>query len=130
MRLLPSSAFATWGRASFSKRHTAERRVAAKLQKTDVVYSNYRNTGDLVFLRTGVLAPSNANTIPYEKVRLEDLPKGSYVYLNSDKTDSLAKSYHYKNPPLADHPPANWKKIWSMGHSSLYVVNGGQEPKK
>jgi hypothetical protein len=115
--------------------------VAARLGEADVIYTDYRTAANLVFFRTGLLLPSNATTIAWdkgdqtrlllpsnvptitrEKVDQGKIPTGAYVLVNKDKIDFLKKSYKYETPDFVAKPPSTWKRVWISGNASLYVV--------
>ncbi len=98
------------------------RDVLPKLDKSNVVYTDFRTASVLVFLRTGKLSSSNSTTVPYENVPLDTLKPGSLVFINQDKLDFLTLSYGYKIPELVSHPPKTWEHIWGEKRSALFRV--------
>jgi hypothetical protein len=102
-----------------------ERNVAARLRKADIVYTDYRTAANLVFFRTGLLLPSDATTIAWEKkVGQGEIPNGAYVFVNKDKTDFLKKSYKYDHPDFVGKPPSTWERVLIYRNASLYLVGG------
>jgi hypothetical protein len=79
---------------------------------------------NLVFFRTGLLLPSNATTIAWEKIDVRKIPNGAYVLINKNKIDSLKKNYKYENPDFVTKPPSTWERVWIYGNASLYAVGG------
>ena len=112
--------------STMSRPEQVERKVAARLGEADVIYTDYITAANLVYFRTGLLLPSNATTIAWEKVDIGKIPNGAYVLVNKDKTDFLKQSYKYEDPDFATKPPSAWERIWTYGNASLYVVDGKQ----
>lgn len=107
-----------------SRPEQVERKVSARLDKTDIVYTDYRTAANLVFFRNGVLSPSTTTTISWEHVKREQIPNGAYVLFNRDKTDLLAKAYKYETPISLLQGSRSWTKVWAFGNAELYLVNG------
>jgi 4-amino-4-deoxy-L-arabinose transferase-like glycosyltransferase len=99
-----------------------ERNVVKRLRQTDVVYTDYRTASNLVFFRNGLLLPSNATTIAWEKEDQRKIPKGAYVLANKNKINFLNKSYKYEIPDFVARPPSTWERVWTYGNADLYLV--------
>jgi hypothetical protein len=67
------------------------RDVVPLLSASDIVYTDVETAGDLVFFRTGKLLPYDDATIAYEGLAIDDMRAGSYVLVNKDTVDFLAK---------------------------------------
>ena len=91
------------------KQNGMERKLATSLRETDIVYTDCRTAANLVFFGTGLLSPSDAATIPYEKADQRTIPKGAYVFVNHEMVDFLQKSYGYEGPEFAAKPPSTWR---------------------
>ena len=101
-----------------------ERNLAVRLGWGDVVYTDYRTAANLVFFRTGSFLPSTATTIAWEKVDQRTIQKGTYVFMNKNKTEFLTKSYKYESPEFVARPPSTWQRVWSQDNAELYFVGG------
>jgi len=113
----------------WSRPERTEREVAAKVDGTDIIYTDYRTASSLVFFRAGSLSPSTATTIPYENMDAEAMEAGAYVLLDNDMTDFLVRSYDYRPPPFVHAPPQTWRRVWADGMSILFQIPrtlGGQ----
>lgn len=97
-----------------------DRTVSTLLSADDVIFSDYRTIGNLVFLREGLLAKSSATNRPWENTSLSELPDGAYVLINEGKLKFLASAYKYVPPMYALSPPASWKKVYSGPNGHLY----------
>ena len=104
------------------KPQQVQHEVTALLQASDVIYTDFRTAADLVFLRTGLLLPSNENTIPWENVNEREFPHGAYVLIHKDNTEFLTSAYKYESPVFALRPPSAWKRVGSYGNADLYLV--------
>jgi hypothetical protein len=104
-----------------------ERRVSVRLDKYDIVYTDFRTAANLVFFRTGVLSPSNATTRSWESVNAQQMPNGAYVLFNKSKVKFLSGAYKYAAPSFASEPPPSWKLIWTYDNADLYLVGSNQE---
>jgi hypothetical protein len=105
-----------------SRPEQVERNVVKRLRDTDVVYTDYRTARNLVFFRTGLLLPSNATNIAWEKEDQRKIPKGAYVLANNNKINFLNKSYKYKIPDFVAKPPSTWERVWTYSNADLYLV--------
>jgi hypothetical protein len=99
-----------------------ERLISTKIKSDDIIYTDYKTARSLTFFRTGTLSPCNAKTIPYEDLRSDDIPKGTYVLIDNDLNKFLFKSYNYKFPVWLDRIPSNWVKVWSGMDAVLYKI--------
>jgi hypothetical protein len=111
-------------RSSMSRPQHVERNAVTRLRDTDVVYTDFRTARNLVFFRTGLLLPSNATTIAWEKEDLRKIPKGAYVLANKNTTNFLKITYKYKIPDFVASAPLTWEKVWTYRNADLYLVGG------
>ncbi len=112
------------GRKIYTSRpEQIERRVAARLTKDDVIYTDFRSATSLVFFRTGSLEPADSKTIPWEGTKLDQIPNGAYVLVEKAKITSLAVIYKYESPSYVLQPPLNWKIVQDYTGGELYQVN-------
>jgi 4-amino-4-deoxy-L-arabinose transferase-like glycosyltransferase len=135
-------------RRLMSRPEQIERRVAARLAKDDIVYTDYRSAASLVYFRTGALLPANfffrtestvfhlgqgndkallpanSKTIPWESIRQEQIPSGAYVLVDKTKVNFMAKNYKYEPPSFVSHPPPSWKIVWNSTEDELYLASG------
>ena len=105
------------------KPQQVQRNVAARLQSSDVIYTDFRTAADLVFFRTGLLLPSNATTIPWEGVDEKGFPEGAYVLINKENIDFLSTTYKYEIPSFVAKPPSTWRRDRSYSSADLYVIH-------
>ncbi len=98
-----------------------ERITASRVQEDDIVFSDYRSTRSLAFLRAGVLG-THAFTKPYEGLSAQEIPAGSYVLIDRHMTRFLERAYKYVRAPFEDDPPETWAEVWSSEDASLYKV--------
>jgi len=96
--------------------------VSQILAADDVVFSDPRSIGNLVYLRDRKLAPSSRNSRAWDDLSLADLPEGSYVLINAEKLGLLTSAYKYVPPAFATSPPDRWEKVPSTSGSHLYRV--------
>ena len=59
-----------------------ERKMVSLLDEDDVLFTDMRSAGNIIFLRNGVLEERTLTTIPFEEIAPESLPAGS---LHSDQ---------------------------------------------
>ena len=106
----------TWGRTE-----TVEREVAKILRPSDIVYTDYRTAGNLIFFRDGRLASASETTIPWETAKLEEAKSGTYILVNVNKINFLSKNYKYKAPAFVNYAQHSWKKVGGFGRATLYA---------
>jgi hypothetical protein len=107
-----------------SRPEQIERRVTARLDKRDIVYTGYRTAANLVFFRAGTMSRFDETTMTWENVKPEQIPNGTYVLFNKPKVSFLADAYKYAAPSFASHPPRSWKAVWTYEDAELYLVSG------
>ena len=115
-----------WGSLR-SRPEEVERIVSLKLTQKDVVYTDYRTAGSLVFFRTGSLSSRTDTTIPYEDLIVADMRSGAYVLVDRNMTNFLTKSYGYRSPGFIETPPKTWQDVWKGRNAVLYQVMGQPE---
>lgn len=106
----------------FSRPEHTAREVAARVGKTDVIYTDFRTARNLVFFRTGLLAPSTTTTIAYENIDPRDMKLGAYVLIEKNMTDFLHTSYKYEPPGFVNAPPKTWRHVWADGKAILFQI--------
>ncbi len=111
-------------RSHMSRVQQVERTLTARLGEGDVIYTDYRTAANLVFFRAGLLVPSTATTIPWEKESEQTIPEGAYVFVNKSMINFLKKTYKYESPEFAARTPAKWERVLSLENGDLYVVRG------
>jgi 4-amino-4-deoxy-L-arabinose transferase-like glycosyltransferase len=106
-----------------NKRDNIERQVAKLLEVDEIIYSDFRTIGNLVFLRENKLLKSSETNIAWEKMSDRQIPKGSYVLINNTKIEFLSKAYDYKAPEFVNILPSNWRVVREFNGNFLFVVD-------
>jgi hypothetical protein len=111
-----------------SRPEDPERRVAATVAQSDIVYTNFRSACHLIFFRMGLLpekafSPCTApTTIPYEHITPGEMAIGAYVLVNKGMTGKMVLSPGYQPPTFATKPPETWRRVWSSQDAILYRI--------
>ena len=99
-----------------------EKRALESMSDDDVLFTDMRSAGNLIYLREGRLEASSQKIIPFEEVPLEEFPPGSLVLVNQQMRQFLIEAFSYRPPQVFDSIPEQWEQLWSKGPCSLYRV--------
>ena len=106
------------------QRFAPEQRALATMSDGDLLFTDMRSAGNLVYLKDGLLQSRSDQIVPFEDVRLEEFPANSLVLVNHQMCQLLVEAFSYRPPALFESIPEGWAPLWSEGPCSLYQVPG------
>lgn len=99
-----------------------ERKMVSLLNEDDVLFTDMRSAGNIIFLRNGVLEERTRTTIPFEEIAPESLPPGAFILINDSMKQLLIEGFQYTPPPYFEATNPEWTLIWEKPQARIYQV--------
>jgi hypothetical protein len=99
-----------------------ERKMVSLLNEDDVLFTDMRSAGNIIFLRNGVLEERTRTTIPFEEIAPESLPPGAFILINDSMKQFLIEGFQYTPPPYFEATNPEWTLIWEKPQARIYQV--------
>lgn len=107
---------------STQQQFPTERKMISLLAEDDVLYTDMRSAGNIIYLRNGILAERTGTTVPFENIDPESLPSGCFILINDSMKELLIEGFQYTPPSYFDEPDPDWTLIWEKPQARIYRV--------
>ena len=107
---------------SMQDRFSIERRMVSLLDEDDVLFTDMRSAGNIIFLRNGLLEERTQTTIPFEEIAPESLPAGAFILINDSMKQLLIEGFQYTPPSYFEAPNPEWTLIWEKPQARIYRI--------
>ena len=99
-----------------------EHKTISLIAEDDVLFTDMRSAGNIIYLREKMLKGSSDTTIPFEEVDLDTLPSGSFILINDSMKELLIEGFQYTPPAFFEETRPEWTLVWEKPRARIYRV--------
>jgi hypothetical protein len=96
--------------------------MVSLLSEDDVLFTDMRSAGNIIYLRNGTLEDRTETTIPFEEIDPGSLPDGCFILVNDSMKALLVEGFQYTPPSYFETTDPNWNLIWEKPQARIYRV--------